>query len=218
MKIFLDTANLNEIKEGVSCGVVDGVTTNPSLVARETDNLKDHILEICKLVDGVVNAEVVSTRTEEIVREAKDIASWHPNIVVKVPMTPDGVKALKVLSNEGIRVNMTLVFSANQAVLAAKAGAYFVSPFVGRMDDIGQNGMEVVSEILQIYRQYGFKTQVLTASVRHPQHVIMAGKLGSHIVTMPYKIFQQMFKHPLTDIGLKRFLTDWERVKRLAMT
>lgn len=213
MKIYLDTANLREIEEGVACGLVDGITTNPTLVAKETSDLKEHILKICRIVEGVVNAEVVSTRSEAMIREAREIAAWHKNIVVKIPMTKEGMKAVKVLRKEGIRTNVTLVFSANQALLAAKAGATFVSPFVGRIDDIGEDGMQVVADILTMYRQYGLLTEVLTASVRHPMHFFQAAKLGSHIATLPFAVFQKLFSHPLTDIGLKRFLADWEKAQ-----
>jgi transaldolase len=214
MKIFLDTANLDEIRQGVALGVLDGVTTNPTLVAREKRPFREHILQICEIVkDGVVNAEVVSTDTEGILREAREVASWHRNIVVKVPMVPDGVRALSILSKEGIRVNITLVFSPSQALLVAKAGAYFVSPFLGRLDDISQDGLGLLREILEIYRAYDFRTQVLAASLRHPLHVVEAAKMGSHIGTMPYKVFDQLFHHPLTDKGLAAFLKDWEKAR-----
>jgi transaldolase len=216
MKIFLDTANLDEIRQGVSLGVVDGVTTNPTLVAKEGKPFREHILEICEIVkDGVVNAEVVSTDTAGMLREAHEIVTWHPNIVVKIPMTTDGVRALAQLSKEGIRVNITLVFSPTQALLVAKAGAYFVSPFVGRLDDVSQDGLVLVREILEIYRAYGFRTQVLAASLRHPMHVLEAAKMGSHIGTMPFKVFEQLFHHPLTDRGLAGFLKDWEKAREV---
>ena len=214
MKIFLDTANLDEIRQGVAMGVVDGVTTNPTLVAKEGKPFREHILEICSIVkDGVVNAEVVSTDTAGILREAHEVVTWHPNIVVKIPMIPDGVRALSILSKEGIRVNVTLVFSATQALLVAKAGAYFVSPFLGRLDDISEDGLVLLRDILAIYKAYGFKTQVLAASLRHPIHVLEAAKMGSHIGTMPYKVFEQLFRHPLTDRGLDSFLKDWEKAR-----
>src|SRR5215467_12424769 len=214
MKIFLDTANLDEIRQGVAMGLVDGVTTNPTLVAKEGKPFREHILEICSIVkDGVVNAEVVSTDTAGILREAHEVATWHPNIVVKIPMIPDGVRALSVLSKEGIRVNVTLVFSATQALLAAKAGAYFVSPFLGRLDDISQDSLILLRDILQIYRAYDYKTQVLAASLRHPMHVVEAAKMGAHIGTMPLKVFEMLFKHPLTDRGLESFLKDWEKAR-----
>ena len=214
MKFFLDTANLEEIRRGVSLGVVDGITTNPTLVAKEKRPFREHILEICKIVkDGVVNAEVVSTDTEGILREAREIAGWHPNIVVKIPMIPDGVRALSILSKEGIRVNITLVFSAPQALIVAKAGAYFVSPFLGRLDDISSDGLVLLREIMEIYRAYNFSTQVLAASLRHPLHVVEAARMGAHIGTLPYKVFEQLFKHPLTDRGLQGFLDDWEKAR-----
>ena len=214
MKFFLDTANLDEIRNGVSLGVVDGVTTNPTLVAKEKQPFREHVLEICKIVkDGVVNAEVVSTDTEGMLREAREIASWHPNIVVKLPTIPDGVRALSILSKEGIRVNMTLVFSAPQALIVAKAGAYFVSPFLGRMDDISSDGLTLLREIMDIYQAYHFSTQVLAASLRHPLHVVAAARMGAHIGTMPYKVFEMLFKHPLTDRGLEGFLKDWEKAR-----
>lgn len=213
MKLFLDTANLQEIEEGVSLGVVDGVTTNPSLLAKESSGMKRHVLEICRLVPGIVSAEVLSTDTEAMIAEGLDIASWAENIAVKVPMIPPGIKAVKELSRRGVKVNVTLVFSPNQALLAAKAGAYIVSPFVGRLDDIGHDGMDLVQSILEIYRRFGIETQVLTASIRHPHHVVRAAKMGSHIASMPYKVFEAMFKHPLTDIGLERFLNDWRKAQ-----
>jgi transaldolase len=214
MKFFLDTANLEEIRQGVSLGVIDGVTTNPTLVARERRPFREHILEICKIVkDGVVNAEVVSTDTAGILREAREIATWHPNIVVKLPTILDGVRALSVLSKEGIRINTTLVFTASQALIVAKAGAYFVSPFLGRLDDISTDGLTLLREIMEIYRAYNFSTQVLAASLRHPLHVIEAARMGAHIGTMPFKVFEQLFKHPLTDSGLEGFLKDWEKAR-----
>jgi transaldolase len=216
MKIFLDTANLDEIREGVSLGVVDGVTTNPTLVAKENKPFREHILAIADaLKGGVVNAEVVSADTEGILREAREIATWHPNVIVKIPMIPDGVRALHILSKEGIRVNVTLVFSATQALLVAKVGAYFVSPFLGRLDDISENGLVLLRDIMEIYRVYNFSTQVLAASLRHPIHVIEAAKMGAHIGTMPYKVFQQLFQHPLTEKGLQGFLKDWEKAREV---
>jgi transaldolase len=214
MKIFLDTANLDEIRHGVELGVVDGVTTNPTLVAKEGKPFRQHILDICEVLpNGVVNAEVVSTNFDGIMREAHEVASWHPNIVVKIPMVPDGVRALSKLSKEGIRVNITLVFSAPQALLVAKAGAFFVSPFLGRLDDIGEDGLVLLRDIMEIYAAYNMKTQVLAASLRHPIHVIEAAKMGTHIGTMPFKVFEQLFHHPLTDKGLQAFLKDWEKAR-----
>ncbi|HEY1865443.1 MAG TPA: fructose-6-phosphate aldolase [Candidatus Acidoferrales bacterium] len=214
MKIFLDTANLDEIRQGVALGVVDGVTTNPTLVAKENKPFRQHILDICEVLkNGVVNAEVVSTDFDGIMREAHEVATWHPNIVVKIPMIPDGVRALSALSKEGIRVNITLVFSAPQALLVAKAGAYFVSPFLGRLDDIGEDGLVLLRDIMDIYRAYNYPAQVLAASLRHPIHVIAAAKMGAHIGTMPFKVFEQLFHHPLTDKGLQAFLKDWEKAR-----
>ena len=214
MKLFLDTGNVDEIREGASLGLLDGVTTNPSLVSKEGRDFKDLLLEICHLVDGPISAEVVSVEADKMVKEGRDLAKIHKNIVVKVPLIPEGLKATKQLASEGIRVNVTLCFSPTQALLAAKAGAWCVSPFIGRLDDISSNGMDLIEEILTIYENYGFSTQVLVASVRHPQHVVEAALLGGHICTMPYKVFQQLVKHPLTDIGLKNFLADWEKMKK----
>lgn len=214
MKFFLDTANLDEIRQGASFGIIDGITTNPSLAAKEKKPFRELILEICDIVkDGVVNAEVVSTDYQGMLREAREVVSWHPNVVAKIPMTPDGVRALSTLSREGVRVNITLVFSPSQALLVAKAGAYFVSPFLGRLDDISIDGLGLLREILEIYRAYDYKTQVLAASLRHPLHVVEAAKMGAHIGTMPYKVFEMLFKHPLTDRGLEMFLKDWEKAR-----
>lgn len=214
MKFFLDTANVDEIRQAAALGVLDGVTTNPTLAAKERKPFRELILEICDVVkNGVVNTEVVSTDTEGMLRDAREMASWHPNIVVKVPMTREGVRALTVLHGEGIRVNVTLVFSPSQALIVAKAGAYFVSPFLGRLDDVSQDGLGLLREILEIYRAYNFGTQVLAASLRHPLHVVEAAKMGAHIGTMPFKVFEQLFKHPLTDRGLEAFLKDWEKAR-----
>ena len=214
MKFFLDTANLDEIRQAASFGLLDGITTNPTLAAKEGRPFRELILEICKIVkDGVVNAEVVSTDTEGMLREGRELASWHPNIAVKLPMTRDGMRALHVLRGEGIRINVTLVFSPAQALLVAKAGASFVSPFLGRLDDVGQDGLGLLREIVQIYRAYNFQTEVLAASLRHPIHVVEAAKMGAHIGTMPFKVFEQLFKHPLTDRGLEGFLKDWEKAR-----
>jgi transaldolase len=210
MKFFLDTANVKEILEAASLGLLDGVTTNPSLVAKEGRIFKEVLVEICKIVDGPISAEVVSLEADAMVKEGKELAKIHKNIVVKVPLIPEGLKATKRMAAEGIKVNVTLCFSPTQALLAAKAGAWCVSPFIGRLDDISSNGMELIRQILTIYRNYDFKTQVLVASVRHPQHVVEAALAGGHICTMPFSIFQQMVKHPLTDSGLKKFLADWE--------
>src|SRR5262245_21117859 len=214
MKFFLDTASLKEIREAASLGVLDGVTTNPSLLAKESGEPEEILVEICKTVDGPISAEVVATDAEGMVREGRHWASLHKNIVVKCPCTAEGLKATKTISSEGHRVNMTLVFSPSQALLAAKAGASFVSPFVGRLDDISHVGMDLVRDIVQIYRNYSFRCEVLAASLRHPLHVVEAAKAGAHIGTMPMSVFQSLLKHPLTDIGLKRFLDDWEKAKK----
>jgi transaldolase len=214
MKIFLDTASLKEIREAASLGVLDGVTTNPSLLAKETGDPEEILLEICKTVDGPISAEVVATDADGMVREGRHWASVHKNIVVKCPCTAEGLKATKVLSHDGHRVNMTLIFSPTQALLAAKAGARFVSPFVGRLDDIATPGMELVADIVQIFENYDFECEVLAASLRHPMHVVEAAKIGAHIGTMPMSVFTTLLKHPLTDIGLARFLADWEKAKK----
>ncbi|MGZ8382380.1 MAG: fructose-6-phosphate aldolase [Nitrospira sp.] len=210
MKLYLDTANVKEIQDGASLGLIDGVTTNPSLVAREGGSFKEMLLEICKMVDGPISAEVVGIESEGMIKEGRELAKIHKNIVVKVPLIPEGLRATKKLSAEGIRVNVTLCFSPTQALLAAKAGAWCVSPFIGRLDDISSDGMELIRQIVTIYDNYDYKTQVLVASVRHPQHVVEAALAGGHICTMPYSVFQQLVKHPLTDIGLKKFLADWD--------
>jgi transaldolase len=215
MKFFVDTANLNEIREAAALGVLDGVTTNPSLVAKEGKPFKATILEICNIVDGPVSVEVVSTDSGGMCKEAHDFAGWHKNVVVKLPTTRDGVKACKCLSQEGIPTNLTLCFSANQALLVAKAGATYVSPFVGRLDDISHVGMDLVRQIIHIYNNYGYKTQVLAASLRHPLHVVEAAMAGAHVATLPFKVLDQMFKHPLTDRGLEQFLKDWEKAKNI---
>lgn len=214
MKFFIDTANIDEIKEVHSWGVIDGVTTNPTLVAKEGRDFKQVVQEICSIVDGPVSAEVVSLKADEMVEEARDIASWAPNVVIKVPMTDEGLKATYRLKQESIKVNMTLIFSPSQALMAAKAGAAFVSPFIGRLDDISHEGMDLVADIAQIFDIYGIETEIIAASVRGPRHVVEAAKAGAHIATIPYKAFQQMLKHPLTDIGIERFLSDWEQAKK----
>ncbi len=213
MKFFIDTANINEIKEAVSLGLLDGVTTNPSLVAKEGREFKELLKEICSIVNGPINAEVVAIDLNGMMREGRELAKIHSNIVVKVPMIKEGLKAVKCLKAEGIRTNVTLCFSPNQALLAAKAGAYFVSPFIGRLDDISENGMDLVRQIVTIYRNYDFETQLLVASVRHPVHVVEAAMIGADICTMPFKVMEQLVKHPLTDIGLERFLSDWRKGK-----
>ncbi|HLJ17696.1 MAG TPA: fructose-6-phosphate aldolase [Bryobacteraceae bacterium] len=208
MKFFLDTANLEELRKGVSWGIVDGVTTNPTLIAREGVPIEEQIRKICDIVDGDISAEVVSTHSEEMLAEARQLAKIHENVVVKVPLTRDGIRACSLLSKEDIRVNVTLCFSAAQALLAAKAGAYIVSPFVGRLDDIGWSGMELIRDIIPIYRNYGYKTQILAASLRSPMHVIDAAKAGAQIGTLPFKVLEMLFNHPLTDKGLEQFLKD----------
>jgi len=213
MKIFLDTANIAELKEGVALGVVDGVTTNPSLAAKEKRPFRPLVEEICQIVPGDVSLEVVATELEGMVKEGQELAQIAPNVVVKVPMTAEGLKAVKYLTGKGIRVNQTLCFTASQALLSAKAGAYYVSPFLGRLDDISHVGMDLIRDICQIYRVQGFKTQVLAASIRNPLHVIDAAKAGAHVCTMPFNVLQQLVKHPLTDIGLKKFLDDWHKAE-----
>jgi transaldolase len=214
MKIFVDTADLDEIRELASWGVIDGVTTNPTLVARSGRSFKEIVEEIFDIVDGPISLEAVSTKAEDLIKEARKLSKIHKNVAVKIPMTPEGLKAVKVLSKEGIKINVTLVFSANQALLAAKAGATYVSPFIGRLDDIGQEGMQIVEEIMDIFDNYNFKTQVIVASIRHPIHVIQAARYGAHIATIPPKVIKQMVKHSLTDVGIERFLKDWEKVKK----
>jgi transaldolase len=210
MKFFLDTANVKEIYEAANLGILDGVTTNPSLVVKEGRSFKEMLQEICKIVDGPISAEVVSVEADAMVKEGKELAKIHKNIVVKCPLIPEGIKATKQLSAEGIRVNVTLCFSPTQAILAAKAGAWCVSPFIGRLDDVSSDGMALIRQILTIYKNYDYKTLVLVASIRHPQHVVESALAGGHICTMPYGVFQSLFKHPLTDAGLKKFLDDWK--------
>ncbi|HCJ65884.1 MAG TPA: fructose-6-phosphate aldolase [Elusimicrobia bacterium] len=212
MKIFVDTANLDEIKQAIALGICDGVTTNPTLISKEGKDFKEQILEICKIVSGPISAEVVSLDFEGMLKEARIISSWAKNLVIKIPLTEDGIKTVKTLSNEGIKTNVTLVFSVNHALLAAKAGGIYVSPFVGRLDDIGEEGMNLISDILNVYRNYHFSTQVIVASVRHPIHIVKSALLGADIVTVPFSVIKQMFKHPLTDIGIKRFLDDWQKL------
>jgi len=209
MKIFLDTANLDELRKAADWGIVDGVTTNPSLIAKEGRPIEEQIAAICDIVDGDVSAEVVATTADEMVTEGRKLAKIHDNVVVKVPLTRDGIRACSIFSKEDIRTNVTLCFSAGQALLAAKAGAYIISPFVGRIDDMGANGIELVQQIVQIYENYGFPTQILAASLRTPNHVIESALAGAHIGTMPFKVLDQVFNHPLTDKGLEQFLKDW---------
>ncbi|HEX9845866.1 MAG TPA: fructose-6-phosphate aldolase [Candidatus Nitrosotenuis sp.] len=214
MKIFLDTANISSIKTYNDMGLLDGITTNPSLLAKEGGDPQKTMEEIVRIVKGDVSLEVVSTEYKGMIEEAHRLKKYGPNVVVKCPMTADGLKACKTLSSEGIPVNVTLVFSPNQAVLAAKSGAKYVSPFIGRLDDIGEDGMALIAEIKQIFNNYNFKTQVLVASVRHPMHVVEAAKIGADVVTLPPDVLGKMLKHPLTDIGLKNFLADWEKLKQ----
>ena len=214
MKFFIDTANVKEIREAASLGIVDGVTTNPSLIAKEGRDFKQVIHEICSIVDGPISAEAVSLEADKMVAEGEDLAKLHKNIVVKLPMTRDGLKATKVLAGQGIKVNMTLVFSPTQALLAAKVGAAYVSPFVGRLDDISHYGMDLVRQIMAIYNNYGFGTEVIVASVRNPLHVVDAALAGAHIATIPFSVIDQMTKHPLTDIGIEKFLADWKKLEK----
>ncbi|MDP2209965.1 MAG: fructose-6-phosphate aldolase [Bacteroidota bacterium] len=214
MKIFIDTANINEIKDANSMGLIDGVTTNPSLIAKEGKDFKELIKEICSVVNGPISAEVISLEYKGMMQEAHELAKIHENIVIKVPLTKDGLQATRSLKSEGIRTNVTLCFSPNQALLAAKAGAYFVSPFVGRLDDISTSGMELISQIITIYQNYGYDTQVLVASIRHPLHVVESAMMGADAATIPHSVLMQLIKHPLTDIGIERFLSDWKKLQK----
>ena len=213
--MFIDTANVEHIREINSWGVVEGVTTNPSLACKEKRNYRDCVAEICSIVSGPVSAEAVSMETEGMISEARELAAIAENVNVKIPMCPEGLKAIKALSAEGIETNCTLIFSANQALLAASAGATFVSPFIGRLDDIGNDGMRVLAEIVEIYEYYGMLTEVISASIRHPQHVVDSALAGAHIATIPYDVFKKMTSHPLTDTGIERFMADWEKIKDL---
>ena len=214
MRIFLDTANVDEIRQAARLGVVSGVTTNPSLVAQaKRADMRAVIQEISTIVDGPISAEVLSLEPEAMIREAREVASWSPNVVVKIPMSASGLEAISVLSGEGIRTNLTLCFSLTQALLAATAGATYASPFVGRLDDIGHDGMELVADIVRLFDHYKMATQVIAASIRHPMHVVAAAKAGAHIATVPYSVLVQMMKHPLTDIGISRFAEDWQRIQ-----
>lgn len=214
MKLFIDTANIDEIREINEWGVICGVTTNPSLIAKEGRDFKQVIEEIASIVDGPISAEVISLEKDGMIKEARELAKLSPNIVIKIPMTREGLKAVNVLSKEGIKTNVTLIFSPNQALLAARAGASYVSPFVGRLDDIGNEGMYLIEDIAQIFGIHGIDTEIIAASIRHPIHVIQAAKEGAHIATIPYKVFVQMLAHPLTDSGIERFLKDWEGLKK----
>ena len=214
MKIFIDTANIEEIKAANEWGIIDGVTTNPTLVAKEGKDFKSMVNQILSIVDGPISVEVISTESEGMVKEALVMSKWSKNIVIKIPMIPEGLKAVKILNEKGIKTNVTLVFSVNQAILAAKAGATYVSPFIGRLDDIGHDGMQIIRDMVQIYKLYDFKTEIIVASVRHPLHVIESAKIGAHVATIPYNVIEKMFKHPLTDNGLEKFLKDWEKVQK----
>ncbi|NLJ77559.1 MAG: fructose-6-phosphate aldolase [Peptococcaceae bacterium] len=215
MKLFIDTANVDDIREAYSLGVICGVTTNPSLIAREGRNFAQVVKEIASIVDGPISAEVISEDAPGMVKEAEELASIHPNIVIKIPMTAEGLKATSILAGKNIPTNVTLVFSANQALLAARAGATYVSPFIGRLDDISENGIELVRNIVEIFDLHQIRTEVIAASIRHPVHVTESARAGAHIATVPYKIIEQMISHPLTDAGIKRFLKDWETVKNI---
>lgn len=215
MKFFIDTANVDEIKDVASWGIIDGVTTNPSLIAKEGRVFKEVIKEITEIVDGPISAEVISLEAEGMVKEALELAPVHKNIVIKIPMTKEGLKACKQLSDKGIKTNVTLIFSAAQALMAAKAGATYVSPFLGRLDDIGSDGLILIDDIVEIFTNYDIETEVICASVRHPIHLLECAKAGADIATVPYKVFVQMLSHPLTDIGIEKFLSDWESVKNL---
>ncbi len=214
MKFFVDSANVEEIKEAASLGIVAGVTTNPTLLAKETGSPEEIFKKICEVVDGPVNAEVVSLDWQGIVEEGRELAKIHPNIVIKIPMTKDGLKAVKVFAQEEIKTNVTLIFSPIQALMAARAGATYVCPFVGRLDDIGQNGMDVIAEIKQIFDNYMIETEIIVASIRHPMHVVESALIGADIATVPFAVIEKMIKHPLTDIGIERFLADWEKVQK----
>jgi len=215
MHIFLDTANIDQIRQAAKLGVISGVTTNPSLVSKEgLADYKAVVKEICSIISGPVSAEVLGEEAQAMIEQARDISTWAPNAVIKIPVTPDGLEAISILAKEKIKINMTLCFSLNQAILGALAGATYVSPFVGRLDDIGHNGMELVRDIVDVFNNYKFSTQVIAASLRHPQHCVAAAKAGAHIATVPYQVLMQMIHHPLTDIGIDRFLSDWRRVSQ----
>jgi len=214
VKIFIDTANIKEIREAASMGVLDGVTTNPTILSREKGDYRDILKEICSIVKGPISAEVVSNDPPGMLREAKELAKIASNITIKVPITTEGLKAVKLIRAEGIMTNVTLVFSSPQALLAAKAGTNFVSPFIGRIDDTGHQGMDLVREIVTIFRNYQFSTEVIVASIRHPLHVVEAALVGAHIATIPFKVIEKLVKHPLTDVGMEKFLADWEKVKK----
>ncbi len=215
MRIFLDTANTDQIRQAAKLGVISGVTTNPSLVSKEgLADYKAVVQEICSIIPGPVSAEVLAEEAQAMIEQARDISTWAPNVVIKIPVTADGLEAISILAKENIKINMTLCFSLNQAILGALAGATYVSPFVGRLDDIGHNGMELVRDIVAVFNNYKFSTEVIAASLRHPQHCVAAAKAGAHIATVPYPVLMQMIKHPLTDIGVARFLSDWRQVSQ----
>ena len=215
MRIFLDTANIDEIKKGARLGIVSGVTTNPTLVSKEgLSDYKAVVKEICSIIPGPVSAEVVVEGTQAMLEQAREIATWAPNVVIKIPSTIDGLEVISALTRDNIKVNMTLCFSLNQALLGALAGAAYVSPFVGRLDDVGHDGMQLVKDIVEVFRYYHLKTEVLAASIRHPLHCVVAAKAGAHIATVPFKVLVQMMKHPLTDVGNARFLSDWQSVQQ----
>jgi transaldolase len=214
MKLFIDTANVDEIRRVAKWGVLDGVTTNPSLIAKEGRDLKEVIHEICSIVDGPISAEVISLQSDQMIKEAKELVEIHRNIVIKIPMCEEGLKAVATLSREGIKTNVTLIFSAQQALLASKAGASFVSPFMGRLDDIGNSGIVVIEDISQVFDFYGFNTEIIAASIRTPMHVLECAKAGAHISTVPYKVLMQMVKHPLTDVGIEKFLEDYNKMQK----
>ncbi len=214
MRLFLDTADIDQIRRGVKLGVISGVTTNPSLVAKvgRTTDYESTVKEICSIVNGPVSAEVLSQETQSMIEEARQVSSWSPHVVIKIPCTASGLEAISVLSRENIKINLTLCFSPNQALLGALAGATYVSPFVGRLDDVGQDGMELVAEIVQLFERYDLPTKVIAASIRHPMHCVVAARIGAHVATIPYSVLMQMIEHPLTTIGINRFLEDWQRV------
>lgn len=214
MELFIDSANIQHIKTATDWGIVDGCTTNPSLIAKEGRNFKQVVHEIAKVLDGPISAEVISTDATGMLKEAKELAAIHPNIVIKIPLIPEGLKAVKVLSSEGVKTNVTLCFSPLQAMLAAKAGATYISPFVGRLDDIGHMGMELIQQIVTIYQNYGYQTKVLVASVRHPVHILEAAMMGAHVATVPFDVLEKLVKHPLTDAGLKKFLEDYNTMPK----
>jgi transaldolase len=214
MKFFIDTANIDEIKQANEWGVIDGVTTNPSLIAKERRGFDEVVGEILSIIDGPISVEVISLQSDGMIKEAIKMSEWSKNVVIKIPMTPEGLKAVKILSAKNFKTNVTLVFSVNQAIMAVKAGATYVSPFIGRLDDIGQDGMQIVRDLVSIFSIYHFKTEIIVASVRHPLHVIEAAKVGAHVATIPYNVIEKMFFHPLTDTGLEIFMRDWEKVPK----